>query len=359
MSKNKAQGIGFFEKYLTIWVALCMVAGIFISKFLPGIPTFLENFEYAEQSLPIALLIWIMIYPMMMKIDFKSIKNVRRHPVGLFISTGTSWMIKPFLMFGLASLFFNIVFNVFIPADLAQSYIAGAVLLGAAPCTAMVFVWSNLTKGDPAHTLVQVSINDILIIFLFVPIVSFLLGINNLQVPWDTLFFSVILFVVVPLVAGALTRYLMIKKKGLKYFNERFVTKFDSITTVGLLLTLVIIFSFQGDTILDNPFHVLLIAVPLILQNVITSAFAYFVCRVTKQPHNIAAPAALIGASDFFELSVAVAVTLFGADSPVVLVCTVGVLTEVPVMLILVKFVNKTKYWFHDIIATTREPIEN
>ncbi|HCL02716.1 MAG TPA: arsenical-resistance protein, partial [Lachnoclostridium phytofermentans] len=262
------------------------------------------------------------------------------------VSSGTSWLIKPFLMFGLASLFFNVVFKAFIPADLAQNYIAGAVLLGAAPCTAMVFVWSNLTKGDPAHTLVQVSINDLLIIVLFVPIVSFLLGVNNIQVPWDTLFFSIILFVVVPLIAGIITRVLMIKRKGLDYFNEKFVTKFDSITTIGLLLTLVIIFSFQGDTILENPFHVLLIAVPLILQNVITSAFAYFICKVTKQPHNIAAPAALIGASDFFELSVAVAITIFGANSPVVLVCTVGVLTEVPVMLMLVKFVNKTKHWF-------------
>lgn len=346
MSKNKSQGIGFFEKYLTIWVILCMAVGILLSKFLPVVPKFLEKIEYAEQSIPIAILIWIMIYPMMMKIDFKSIKSVGKHPFGLIISSGTSWLIKPFLMFGLATLFFNIVFNAFISAELAQSYITGAVLLGAAPCTAMVFVWSNLTKGDPAHTLVQVSINDLLIIFLFVPIVSFLLGMNNIEVPWDTLFFSIILFVVVPLTAGALTRYLMIKKKGLEFFNDKFVPKFDGITTVGLLLTLVIIFSFQGDTILENPFHVLLIAVPLILQNVITSAFAYFACKVSKQPHNIAAPAALIGASDFFELSVAVAVTLFGADSPVVLVCTVGVLTEVPVMLMLVKFVNKTKSWF-------------
>ncbi len=346
MSKEKTQGIGFFEKYLTIWVILCMAAGILIAKFLPGVPSFLEKMEYANQSIPIAVLIWIMIYPMMMKIDFQSIKNVRRHPLGLFISSGTSWLIKPFLMFGLASIFFHVFFQEFISAELAQSYITGAVLLGAAPCTAMVFVWSNLTKGDPAHTLVQVSINDILIIFLYVPIVSFLLGINNLQVPWATLFFSVVLFVVVPLTAGALTRIILIKKKGEEFFNEKFVPKFDSITTIGLLLTLIIIFSFQGDAILDNPFHVLLIAVPLILQNVITSAFAYLICKLTKQPHNIAAPAALIGASDFFELSVAVAVTLFGADSPVVLVCTVGVLTEVPVMLMLVKFVNKTKHWF-------------
>ncbi len=346
MSKKKPQGIGFFEKYLTIWVVLCMAVGILLSKFLPSVPTFLEKIEYAGQSIPIAVLIWIMIYPMMMKIDFQSIKNVGKHPFGLIISSGTSWLIKPFLMFGLATLFFNIIFNTFISAELAQSYITGAVLLGAAPCTAMVFVWSILTKGDPAHTLVQVSINDILIIFLFVPIVSFLLGMNNIQVPWDTLFFSIILFVVVPLTAGAFTRFLMIKKKGLEFFNEKFVPKFDGITTVGLLLTLIIIFSFQGNTILENPFHVLLIAVPLILQNVITAAVAYFACKITKQPHNIAAPAALIGASDFFELSVAVAVALFGAGSPVVLVCTVGVLTEVPVMLMLVRFVNRTKHWF-------------
>lgn len=346
MSKEKTQGISFFEKYLTFWVILCMAAGLLIGKFLPGIPTFLEKFQYAQQSIPIAILIWIMIYPMMMKIDFQSIKNVRNHPLGLVISSGTSWLIKPFLMFGLASFFFYIAFQTFIPHDLAQNYVTGAVLLGAAPCTAMVFVWSNLTKGDPAHTLVQVSINDLLIVILFVPIVSFLLGVNHIEVPWDTLFFSIILFVVVPLIAGVFTRVFLIKKKGEEYFNKKFVSKFDRITTIGLLLTLVIIFSFQGDTIINNPFHVLLIAVPLILQNVITSAFAYILCKWTKQPHNIAAPAALIGASDFFELSVAVAVGIFGANSPVVLVCTVGVLTEVPVMLMLVKIVNQTKHWF-------------
>jgi len=346
MKKENKEGIGFFEKYLTIWVILCMAAGILIGKFLPGIPDFLEKIQYAGQNIPIAVLIWIMIYPMMMKIDFQSIKNVGKRPLGIVISSGTSWLIKPFLMFGLASFFFYVVFKAFIPAELAQSYVAGAVLLGAAPCTAMVFVWSNLTKGDPAHTLVQVSVNDLIIIVLFVPIVSFLLGVNNIQIPWDTLAFSIVLFVVIPLVAGFITRNLMIRKKGEEYFNKNFVPKFDGITTAGLLLTLVIIFTFQGDVILNNPFHVLMIAVPLILQNVITSAFAYMVCKWTKQPHNIAAPAALIGASDFFELSVAVAITLFGPLSPVVLVCTVGVLTEVPVMLMLVRVVNKTKHWF-------------
>jgi ACR3 family arsenite transporter len=346
MSKVKKEGISFFEKYLTVWVLICMATGILIGKFIPAIPEFLEKIQYAQQNIPIAILIWIMIYPMMMKIDFQSIKNVRKNPLGIVISSGTSWLIKPFLMFGLASLFFYVVFKAFIPNDLAQNYVTGAVLLGAAPCTAMVFVWSNLTKGDPAHTLVQVSVNDLIIMVLFIPIVSLLLGINNIKIPWNTLVFSIILFVAVPLVAGFITRTTMIKKKGLEYFNNNFVSKFDGITMVGLLLTLVIIFTFQGDVILSNPLHVLMIAVPLILQNVITSAFAYGACKWAKQPHNIAAPAALIGASDFFELSVAVAISLFGPDSPVVLVTTVGVLTEVPVMLMLVKFVNKTRHWF-------------
>ena len=346
MSNENKSGISFFEKYLTVWVLLCMAAGILIGKYIPAIPDFLEKLQYAQQNIPIAILIWIMIYPMMMKIDFKSIKNVGKNPTGIIISSATSWLIKPFLMFGLASFFFYVVFKAFIPTELAQSYVTGAVLLGAAPCTAMVFVWSNLTHGDPAHTLVQVSINDLLILVLFVPIVSLLLGMNNIFIPWDTLLFSIALFVVVPLVAGYFTRKFMIQKHGEKYFNENFVTKFDGITTFGLLLTLVIIFTFQGDVILDNPFHVLLIAEPLIIQNVITALLAYFTCQKCKQPHNIASPAALIGASDFFELSVAVAISLFGPDSPVVLVTTVGVLTEVPTMLALVKFVNKTKHWF-------------
>ncbi len=347
MERNKQnQGIGFFEKYLTVWVLICMATGILIGKFLPAVPVFLGRFEYAQISIPIAVLIWIMIYPMMMKVDFQSIKDVRKNPQGLIISSGTSWLIKPFLMFGLAAFFFYVVFKNLIPPDLAKSYVAGAVLLGAAPCTAMVFVWSNLTKGDPAHTLVQVAVNDLIILVAFVPIVSFLLGVNDMFVPWDTLFLSIVLFVVIPLIGGALTRSIVVKKKGIQHFNENFIPKFDGITTVGLLLTLIIIFTFQGDAILSNPLHVLLIAVPLVLQNVITAAFAYFMCKVCKQPHNIAAPAALIGASDFFELSVAVAIALYGPTSPVVLVCTVGVLTEVPVMLILVNVVNRTKGWF-------------
>lgn len=346
MSTQKTQGISFFEKYLTVWVLLCMAAGILIGKFLPGIPSFLEKLQVAGQNLPIAVLIWVMIYPMMMKIDFQSIKNVRRHPTGILISTVSSWLIKPFLMFGLANLFFKFIFQTLIPPELAQDFVTGAVLLGVAPCTAMVFVWSNLTKGDPAHTLVQVAVNDLLILILFVPLVQFLLGINDVHIPWATLVFSIVLFVVVPLTGGALTRYFMIRKKGEKYFNDNFVPKFDRITTIGLLLTLIIIFSFQGDIIIEQPFYVLLIAVPLILQNVISANFTYLICRLTKQTHNIASPASLIAASDFFELSVAVAIALFGPNSPVVLACTVGVLTEVPVMLMLVRFVNKTRHWF-------------
>lgn len=354
MSEEKNTGIGFFEKYLTVWVLLCMAAGILIGKFLPGIPDVLEKFQYAGQNLPIAVLIWIMIFPMMMKIDFQSIKNVRKNPSGILISSGSSWLIKPFLMFGLATLFFKVIFQSFIPADLAQDFVTGAVLLGVAPCTAMVFVWSHLTKGDPAHTLVQVSVNDLLILVLFVPLVQFLLGVNGVTIPWDTLFFSIVLFVVVPLAGGALTRFLMIKKKGIEYFNEKFLPKFDGVTTLGLLLTLIIIFSFQGDIILEQPLFVLLIAVPLILQNVISANFTYLICKWTKQPHNIAAPASLIAASDFFELSVAVAISLFGPNSPVVLACTVGVLTEVPVMLLLVRFINKTRHWFPEPAADNK-----
>ena len=342
MEKQKTS-IGFFEKYLTIWVLGCMAAGILIGRYLGIIPELLGKFTYAEISMPIAVLIWLMIYPMMLKIDFKSIKNVRKNPQGLIISVVTSWLIKPFLMFGLASFFFLVVFKSFIPEDLGRLYVAGAVLLGAAPCTAMVFVWSNLTKGNPAYTLVQVAVNDLIVLVLFVPIVSFLLGITNILVPWRTLFLSIILFVVIPLTAGALTRKLMIDNKGLDYLNQVFIPKFDNITVVGLLLTLVIIFSFQGEAILKSPLNVVMIAIPLILQNVLTFIFAYFVCWKAKQPHDIAAPAGLIGASDFFELSVAVAITLFGVGSPVVLVTTVGVLTEVPVMLLLVRFVNKTR----------------
>lgn len=344
--KNQSQEIGFFEKNLSIWVLLCMTLGIAIGKYLPIIPRTLERFTYAEISIPIAVLIWLMIYPMMLKVDLKSVLNIRNNPKGLIISWVTSWMIKPFLMFGLAMFFFNVAFRAYITPELAQQYVAGAVLLGAAPCTAMVFVWSSLTKGNPAYTLVQVATNDLIILVAFVPIVTFLLGINKITVPWTTLALSVILFVVIPLSGGALSRYFVIRSKGAEYFHKSFIAKFKNTTIVGLLLTLIVIFSYQGKIILENPFHIILISVPLITQNALTFFFAYFVSRFLRVSHDIAAPAGLIGASDFFELSVAVAITLFGPTSPVVLVTTVGVLTEVPVMLMLVKFTNRTRHWF-------------
>jgi ACR3 family arsenite transporter len=346
MSEKKTQGIGFFEKYLTIWVLLCMAVGILIGRFLPAIPAFMNQFEYAKVSIPMAILIWVMIYPMMMKVDFQSIKNVGKNPKGLFVTWITNWLIKPFTMYAIAALFFFVIFKAFITPELATEYLAGAVLLGAAPCTAMVFVWSSLTKGNAAYTVVQVATNDLIILVAFVPIVKFLLGISNVAVPWDTLILSVILFVVIPLTGGMLTRSLVIKKKGEDYFNNIFIKKFNGVTMVGLLLTLVLIFSFQGETILRNPLHIVLIAAPLIIQTFLIFFIAYFAARLLKLPFSISAPAGMIGASNFFELSVAVAIALFGTSSAAALATTVGVLTEVPVMLLLVKIANRTQHWF-------------
>ena len=244
MKKENQSGISFFQRYLTFWVMICMALGILIGKFLPGIPAFLNRFEYAKVSIPMAILIWLMIYPMMMKVNFQSIKNVGRNPKGLFVTWITNWLIKPFTMYGIASLFFFVIFKAFIAPELATEYLAGAVLLGVAPCTAMVFVWSTLTKGDPAYTVVQVATNDLIILVAFVPIVKFLLGVSNVTVPWDTLFLSILLFVVIPLAGGLLTRSLVVKKHGTGYFENTFVRKFDGITTIGLLLTLVLIFAF-------------------------------------------------------------------------------------------------------------------
>ena len=347
MNKTKTS-ISIFQKYLTIWVALCMAIGIIIAKFIPQVPAFLNQFEFAKISIPMAILIWVMIYPMMMKVDFQSIKNVGKNPKGLFVTWITNWLIKPFSMYGIASLFFFVIFKAFITPQLATEYLAGAVLLGAAPCTAMVFVWSNLTKGDPAYTVVQVATNDLIILVAFVPIVKFLLGVSDVSVPWKTLILSVVLFVVIPIVGGMLTRYLVIKKSGKKYFENIFVKKFDGITTIGLLLTLIMIFSFQGNIILENPIHIILIAVPLIIQTCLIFAIAYISCKIMKLPHKIAAPAGMIGASNFFELAVAVAVALFGTSSSAALATTVGVLTEVPIMLFLVKIANHTKGMFNN-----------
>jgi ACR3 family arsenite transporter len=347
MKENKS-GIGFFEKYLTVWVALCMVGGIFIGVYFPNITAFLGKFEYANVSVPIAILIWIMIYPMMMKVDFQSIKNVGKNPKGLYITWVTNWLIKPFTMFGIAWVFFYIIFKNLISPEFAKDYLAGAVFLGAAPCTAMVFVWSHLTKGDPAYTVVQVATNDLIILIAFTPIVAFLLGVSGVNIPWDTLLLSVILFVVVPLLGGVFTRNIVTKSKGKEYFEEIFIKKFNGVTILGLLLTLIIIFSFQGNIILENPLHILLISIPLIIQTFLIFFIAYLASKILKLPHNIAAPAGMIGASNFFELSVAVAIALFGAKSPVALATIVGVLVEVPVMLILVKIANNTKKAFEN-----------
>lgn len=346
MSEGELHGIGFFERYLTVWVILCMVVGVLIGNYLTFIPNFLGQFEYANVSIPIAILIWVMIYPMMMKVDFQSVKNVGKNPKGLYLTWVINWLIKPFTMYGIAAFFFYIVFKAFIPADLAQDYLVGAVLLGAAPCTAMVFVWSHLTKGNPAYTVVQVATNDLIILIAFTPIVAFLLGISGVLVPWETLILSVVLFIVIPLTAGILTRLSVIKNKGEEYFHNSFLPKFNNITIAGLLLTLIIIFSFQGNVILQNPLHIFLIAVPLTIQTVLIFFIAYFAARALKLAHNIAAPAGMIGASNFFELSVAVAIALFGPTSPVALATIVGVLVEVPVMLMLVKYANRTKHWF-------------
>ena len=346
MKKDKAQGISLFQQYLTLWVAICMAAGVLIGRFLPAIPAFLDQFEYANVSIPVAVLIWLMIYPMMMKVDFQSIKNVGKNPKGLYVTWITNWLIKPFTMYGIAVLFFFGIFKDLISPDLAREYLAGAVLLGAAPCTAMVFVWSHLTKGDPAYTVVQVATNDLIILIGFVPIVKFLLGVSNVSVPWDTLILSVVLFVVVPLTGGVLTRILITRRRGLNYFANQFLPRFDNITAIGLLLTLIFLFSFQGDIIVNNPLHIILIAVPLILQTLLVFFIAYFASKWLRLPHNVAAPAGMIGASNFFELAVAVAIALFGTTSPAALATVVGVLVEVPVMLMLVRIANRTPHWF-------------
>ena len=345
-TKLDNQGLGVFQKHLTVWVGLCIIIGILIGKYIPSIPKTLSKFEYYKVSIPVAILIWLMIYPMMLKIDFSSIVDATKKPKGLIVTCVSNWLIKPFTMYLIASFFLKIVFKAFIPENLAIEYLAGAVLLGAAPCTAMVFVWSHLTNGDPAYTLVQVAINDLIILFAFTPIVAFLLGISDVVVPYGTLILSTILFVVIPLTAGYLTRKSVIKNKGIDYFENEFLKKFDNITIIGLLLTLIIIFSFQGEIILNNPLHIILIAIPLTIQTFLIFGIAYGWARLWKLPHSIAAPAGMIGASNFFELAVAVAISLFGLKSGAALATVVGVLTEVPIMLTLVEIANRTKGWF-------------
>jgi arsenite transporter len=336
-------GLGFFERYMTVWVALCIVAGVALGQLLPAVPQALSRMEYAQVSLPVAVLIWAMIFPMMVQIDFAAILGVRRQPRGLVITTSVNWLIKPFTMFAISWFFLIVLFRPFIPEELAREYLAGAILLGAAPCTAMVFVWSYLTRGDAAYTLVQVAVNDLIMLFAFAPIVVFLLGVSNIVVPWDTVALSVLLYIVIPLSAGYATRVYLIRQHGVEWFDNVFRRRIGPVTPAALLVTLVLLFAFQGEVILNNPLHILLIAIPLTLQTFLIFFIAYGWAKAWKVPHNVAAPAAMIGASNFFELAVAAAIALFGLQSGAALATVVGVLVEVPVMLALVRIANRTR----------------
>ncbi|MCC5809607.1 MAG: ACR3 family arsenite efflux transporter [Ectothiorhodospiraceae bacterium] len=340
------EGMGLFERYLSVWVALAIVAGIALGQFAPGVPETLSRFEYAQVSIPVAILIWAMIFPMMVQIDFSSILGVGRQPKGLVITTTVNWLIKPFTMFAIAWFFLMVVFAPLIPEELAREYLAGAILLGAAPCTAMVFVWSYLTRGDAAYTLVQVSVNDIIMLFAFAPIVVFLLGISDIAVPWDTVALSVFLYIVIPLGAGYLTRIMLIKRRGIEWFDNVFMKRLAPVTPIGLILTLILLFAFQGEVILNNPLHIVLIAIPLIIQTFLIFFIAYGWAKAWRVPHNVAAPGAMIGASNFFELAVAAAIALFGLQSGAALATVVGVLVEVPLMLALVRIANRTRNHF-------------
>lgn len=338
--------MGLFSRYLSLWVAIAIVVGILVGQFLPSVPQTLAQFEYAQVSLPIAVLIWGMIFPMMVQIDFSAIKNVRKHPMGLLITTSTNWLIKPFTMFLIAWLFFFVIFSAWIPTELAKQYLAGAILLGAAPCTAMVFVWSQLTRGDAAYTLVQVAVNDLIMLFAFAPIVLILLGLSSINVPWQTIGLSLLLYLIVPFLAGYATRVLVLKWRGDQWLNQQFLPALNRITPIALLLTLILLFAFQGHQVLAHPLHIAMIAVPLILQTLLIFWLAYRWAKYCRLPHRIAAPAALIGASNFFELAVATAIGLFGLHSGAALVTVVGVLVEVPIMLWLVNFANRTRDQF-------------
>lgn len=339
--------MGLFERYLSLWVALCIAAGVCLGNVMPGTFVFIAGLEFAHVNLVVAILIWIMIYPMMVQVDFASIKDVGKRPKGLFLTLVVNWLIKPFTMAALGWLFFKGFFADWVDPQSANEYIAGMILLGVAPCTAMVFVWSQMTKGDPNYTLVQVSVNDIIMVFAFAPITAFLLGMSDVHVPWGTLLLSVILYVVLPLVAGAITRYkLNLQGRGDNQRLSEFVYHLKPWSIVGLLATVVLLFGFQAETIINQPQTIVLIAIPLLIQTYGIFVLAYGAAKFMKLPHNIAGPASLIGTSNFFELAVAVAISLFGLHSGAALATVVGVLVEVPVMLSLVAIVNRTQHWF-------------
>ena len=341
--------MGFFERYLSVWVGLCIVAGVGLGYAMPGVFASIAALEYAHVNLIVAVLIWLMIYPMMVQIDFGSIKDVGKKPKGLVLTLAINWLIKPFTMALLGWLFFKGIFADWVDPQTATEYIAGMILLGVAPCTAMVFVWSHLTKGDANYTLVQVSINDLIMVVAFAPLTAMLLGVTDITVPWDTLLLSVALYVVLPLVAGYITRRRLENKGNNAQGNgavDALVSKFKPFSVIGLLLTIVILFGLQAETILSQPQDIVLIAIPLLIQTYGIFAIAYFAAKRMKLPHNVAAPACMIGTSNFFELAVAVAISLFGLHSGAALATVVGVLVEVPVMLSLVWFANKTRHWF-------------
>lgn len=339
---NNTHPLGFFEKYLTVWVLLCIAAGITLGKLFPAFFVQVGSIEIANINLPIAILVWGMIYPMMVQIDFASIKNAQQYPKGLMLTLVVNWLIKPFSMAFFAWLFFSVVFGQQLPN--AQDYIAGAILLGAAPCTAMVFVWSYLSRGDSLYTLVQVSVNDIVILLAFIPIVGVLLGISQIAIPYNTLLLSVTLFVLIPLIAGWLSNKILLKQKGEVWFKQKFLPALRPFSIMALLLTLVVLFALQGQVILAKPWLILLIAIPLTLQTYFIFFITWFAGKWLKLPHQICAPSSMIGASNFFELAVAVAISLFGVHSAAALTTVVGVLTEVPIMLSLVAVANKWRY---------------
>lgn len=336
--------MNLFERYLSVWVGLCIVSGVLLGHFFPQVFSTIANFEYAHVNIVVAVLIWLMIYPMMVKVDFSSIKDVAKNPKGLILTLVINWLIKPFSMALIGALFFKYLFAQWLDPQTANEYLAGVILLGVAPCTAMVFVWSQLTKGDPNYTLVQVSVNDLIMVVAFAPIAGFLLGVTDISVPWDTLLISVVLYVVIPLVAGFISRKLLLKS-GEDKLNG-FLNKIAPISITGLLATIVILFGLQAQSIIDKPLHILLIAIPLLIQTYGIFLLAYYLAWKWKIPHNVAAPSCLIGTSNFFELAVAVAISLFGLHSGAALATVVGVLVEVPVMLSLVAIVNRTKSKF-------------
>jgi ACR3 family arsenite transporter len=346
--------LAFFERYLTVWVFVCMIVGVALGKLAPNFTTALSKLEFGQGSqvnVAIAVLIWLMIYPMMLKVDFTALGGIARKPKGLAVTLVVNWLIKPFSMALLGWLFMNHIFRAWVTPELAKEYTAGLIILAAAPCTAMVFVWSYLTDGDPVYTLVQVAVNDLIMLVAFAPIVMFLCGVANVVVPSKVLITSVVVFIVIPLVAGWLTRTVLLKSHGKDWFEQKFLAKFHPVTIFALLLTLVLIFAFQAENLTTKWSAVLLLAVPITLQVYFNSSLTYLMMRWLKVPHNVASPGALIGASNFFELAVAVAITLFGPASGAALACVVGVLVEVPVMLSVCKICNQSRGWYQTKLA--------